>query len=375
MLSGVISSIFCGPILLIMDLVPRFLYESVCAVSMLLFGSVCDGFTILGCILGWAVSWGSEQGYYHVIMLPLIALGMEGGNFSVLGTYDSFCLCVPCAGVCFAIYISSAYHLSRQHGASALHPIDKIKCGGVQSDINNRDNGRDANIIASITGVQKDEVVQSAGAEGPGESCSLMGSSCQTISPETDKKSCSTSSSGYDHHLRQGMKGTTSNLLMGDYVEACYPYTLHNRWVLLSVRVSSAIAGGTILGYLGFQFDRSRLMLPPSCLAGHTGATADYQFRSSAYLPLPLTIMLAIMTARIEYIPSDTCPNLAVDSFIASESAVLPEGIASKLILLTGISALSGPTLIVTIVMTSFFLPFFMTLIIYSSKNKLSKRS
>lgn len=375
MLSGVIASIFCGPLILIMDLGPRFLYEIVCAISMMLFGSVCDGFTILGCILGWAVSWGSEQGYYHVIMLPLIALGMEGGNFSVLGTYDSFCLCVPCAGVCFAIYVSSAYHLSRQHGGSALHPIDKIKYSGVQNDTDNRDNGRDAHINASITEVKKDEFVQSAGAEGPGESSSLMSSSSQTDSPGTEKESCPTAIGGYDHHLRQGMKGTTSNLLMGDYVEACYPYTLHNRWVLLSVRVSSAIAGGMILGYLGFKVDRTRLMLPQSCLAGHTGTTADCQFRSSAYLPLPLTIMLAIMTAENEYIPSDTCPDLVVDNLIASESAVLPGGIASKLILLTGIKSLSGPTVIVIAVMTSFFLPFFMTLIIYRSKNKLSKRS
>lgn len=380
MLSGVTASIFCGPLILIMDLGPRFLYEIVCAVSMLLFGSVCDGFTTLGCILGWAVSWGSEQGYYHVIMLPLIALGMEGGMFSVLGTYDSFCLCVPCAGVCFAIYISSAYHLSRQHSTSALNPVDTSenisKCSGVQNDIKSSNNGRDAHINASIADVQKDEVVQSAvGTEGPSESCSLMSNSSQTVSPGTDKESCLTAIGGYDHHLRQGMKGTISNLLMGDYVEACYPYTLHNRWVLLSVRVSSAIAGGLILGYLGFQVDRFRLMLPPSCLAGHTGATADYQFRSSAYLPLPLTIMLAIMMARKEYIPSDTCPNLAVDEFIASESAVLPGGITSKLFLLTRIRALSGPMVIVIIVMVSFFLPFLMTLIIYSSKIKLRKRN
>ena len=376
MLSGVIASIFCGPITLIMDLGPRFLYESACAISMMLFGSVCDGFTILGCILGWAVSWGSEQGYYHVIMLPLIALGMEGGNFSVLGTYDSFCLCVPCAGVCFAIYISSAYHLSREHGASALNPIDTsaniLKCSAVKNDINSCNDCGDAHINASITEVK---VVQSLGTEGPGETCSLMSSSSQTILPETDKESGPTSTCGYDHHLRQGIKGTTSNLLMGDYVEACYPYTLHNRWVLLSVRVSSAIAGGMIMGYLGLQVDRTRLMLPPSCLAGHTGATADYQLRSSAYLPLPLTIMLAIITARSEYIPSDTCPNLAVNNLIASERAVLSGGITSKLLRLMGIRALNGPSVIAIIIMTSFFLPFFMTLIIYSSKNKLNKRS
>lgn len=376
MLSGVIASMFCGPLILIMDLGPRFLYESACAISMLLFGSVCDGFTMLGCILGWAVSWGSEQGYYHVIMLPLIALGMEGGNFSVLGTYDSFCLCVPCAGVCFAIYISSAYHLSRQHGTSALNPIDSSddisKCCGVQNDTNGSNNGRDAHINSSITEVDEVEVVQSVGTEGPGE---MMSNSSQTILPETDKECSPSSIGGYDHHLRQGMKGTTSNLLMGDYVEACYPYTLHNRWVLLSVRVSSAIAGGMILGYLGLQVDRTRLMLPPSCLAGYTGASADYQFRSSAYLPLPLTIIFAIMTARCEYVPSDTCPNLAVNNLIASESAVLPAGITSKLYLLTGIRALSGPTVVVITVMVSFFLPFLMTLIIYTSKNKLSKRT
>ena len=328
MLSGVLASTLCGPINLITDLGPKLMYECACALSMLLFGSVRDGFTIFGGILGWMVSWGSEQGYYHVIMLPLIALGMDGGNFSVLGTLDSFCLCVPCAGVCFAVYLLSAYPIPPR------------------------------------------QVVTS-------ENSSSISCRSKITSPQTNEKTSPhpVVIGGHNHHLRQGMKGTISNFFMGDYVEACYPYTLHNRWVLLSVRISTAIAGGLMLGYLGLQADRIQLMPPTSCLAASAGTTADYQLRSSAYLPLPLTILLATMsaTSRKDDIPYDSCLNLAVDNIIPSESIILTRGITAKLSHLTGVGVLSGPFVIFIIVFMSFFLPFFTTLIIYSSKG-LSKK-
>ena len=45
---------------------------------LLLFGVVAGG------VLGWASNWGSEHGYYHTVMLPLIALEMQRGSFAVL---------------------------------------------------------------------------------------------------------------------------------------------------------------------------------------------------------------------------------------------------------------------------------------------------
>ena len=376
MLSGLIASIFCGPITLITDLGPKFLYESACTISLLVFGSVCYGFTIFGCILGWVVSWGSEHGYYHVIMLPLIALGMEGGNFSVLGTFDSFCLCVPCAGVCFAIYVSSAYHLLPLHGANSPDPNYTSENVLLFGDANNDTSGKidigDVHINAHTTVKDNCNVVDSAGTEG---NCSSMSSSSQIISPQTNVEACHRLMGGYNHHLRQGIKGTISNLFMGDYVEACYPYTLHNRWILLSVRISTAIAGGLIIGYLGFQVDTTRLMLPMSCLATHSGTAANYLLRSSAYLPLPLTIILATMAAGNEQTLYDSCPNLAArNNIIAGENTLSTGGIGAKLSHLMGVRVMSGPSVIVVVVMMSFFVPFLTTLIIYSSK-KLKKLS
>ena len=116
-------------------------------------------------------------------------------------------------------------------------------------------------------------------------------------------------------------------------------------------------------------------MPPASCLAAYSGSSADYQLRSSAYLPLPLTILLATMraTTRNDDIPYDSCLNLAVDSITPSENMILTRGITAKLSHLTGVGDLSGQLVIFIIVFMSFFLPFFTTLIIYSSKG-LSKK-
>jgi len=48
---------------------------------LLLFGVVAGGG------LGLASNWGSENGYYHTVMLPLIALEMQRGSFAVLVSY------------------------------------------------------------------------------------------------------------------------------------------------------------------------------------------------------------------------------------------------------------------------------------------------
>ena len=43
---------------------------------------------IIGGLIGVLVSWGSENGYYHTIMLPLIALEMGFGDMSVVGAFE-----------------------------------------------------------------------------------------------------------------------------------------------------------------------------------------------------------------------------------------------------------------------------------------------
>ena len=45
---------------------------------LLLFGVVAGG------VLGLVSNWGSEHGYYHTVMLPLIALEMQRGSFALL---------------------------------------------------------------------------------------------------------------------------------------------------------------------------------------------------------------------------------------------------------------------------------------------------
>lgn len=65
---------------------------------------------LIGSIIGYYSSIGSEYGYYHTIMLPLIALDMQFGNFSLFGCYDLVTLCVPCCGVCGAIFVLSYFN-------------------------------------------------------------------------------------------------------------------------------------------------------------------------------------------------------------------------------------------------------------------------
>eukprot|EP01038_Epipyxis_sp_PR26KG_P008137 gene8137-11016_t len=52
----------------------------------------------LGGLCGYLISWGSENGYYHTIILPIIAFEMQNGEFGLFGAYDIICLCMPCAG-------------------------------------------------------------------------------------------------------------------------------------------------------------------------------------------------------------------------------------------------------------------------------------
>lgn len=138
---------------------------------------------MFGVLCGILTSWGSENGYYHTVMLPLIALEMGFGELSFFGAFDLVCLCMPCAGVCSAVYLKSLY-------------LPK------------------------------------------------------------DKK-----------HRQLGWKGLSSNLLFGDFVEACYPYTLSNPPLLSCIRFACALAGAIL--------------------------TCDGYVLATAYLPLPVSLMLS----------------------------------------------------------------------------------
>lgn len=62
---------------------------------------------IIGGLLGFLSSIGSEYGYYHTVMLPLIAMDMELGDFSIFGAFDLMTLCIPSGAICCAIYLLS----------------------------------------------------------------------------------------------------------------------------------------------------------------------------------------------------------------------------------------------------------------------------
>lgn len=138
----------------------------------------------LGALFGFLTSWGSENGYYHAIMLPIIAFEMRNANFAVAGAFDFVCLCAPCAGVCAAAY--------------------------------------------------------------------LLTKTTRNIS----------------HFSNLGWRGFKSNLIWGDFVEACYPFTLHSSALLWMVRLSCAAAGALLWG-----------------------ASTNFIF-GSAYLPFPLTVVI-----------------------------------------------------------------------------------
>ena len=133
---------------------------------------------LVGALLGYIISWGSEHGYYHSVMLPIIAFQMQAGELSAAGTFDLVCLCLPSAGVCLAVFLlasTNSYHLKDKEN-SAREDVDMLK--------------------------QK----------------------------------------------KIGWKGFQSNFLFGDFVEACYPYTLDRPYsVLLVIRIACMVAGSELL--------------------------------------------------------------------------------------------------------------------------------
>lgn len=61
---------------------------------------------VAGAGLGWATFFGSEHGAYHAIILPLIIVESEFGEFSFFGAMDLVCLVAVCAGLCGGTYLA-----------------------------------------------------------------------------------------------------------------------------------------------------------------------------------------------------------------------------------------------------------------------------
>jgi mannitol-specific phosphotransferase system IIBC component len=101
---------------------------------------------------------------------------------------------------------------------------------------------------------------------------------------------------------RLARRGLLSNLLLGDFVEACYPFTLPSTPLLAAVRTGASLAGA-VLFVRGV--DR--------CL-------------SSAYLPLPL----AMWAVRARGTSSD------VGTFIAALAVAFVVPFVAALIILRG---------------------------------------
>ena len=77
--------------------------------------------------------------------------------------------------------------------------------------------------------------------------------------------------SGAQHEAQASRRAVAINLLLGDYVEACYPYMARSQLVNAAAYLGAALAGATLLG----------------------ASTAPGLPSSSAYLPLPIAVGLS----------------------------------------------------------------------------------
>lgn len=114
-----------------------------------------------------------------------------------------------------------------------------------------------------------------------------------------------------DKHRRLGWKGFISNIFFGDFVEACYPYTLtggqySSLWLQRMVRFTSILVGG-ILGhgwFFGIMDHVTSLYVDGRCISD-SGCNAESKslfIRSSAYLPYPISYSLVSSETRFYFL-------------------------------------------------------------------------
>jgi len=145
----------------------------------------------------------------------------------VLGALDLVCLCVPSAAVCLAVWVLATLK-DRNRYSSGTDTAEENKCNTLPPT---------------------DDELTGVGDKGEGATGSRSG------------------------HKRLGWRGFVSAVLYGDFVEACYPYTLSDPALLVVVRVGSAVAGAVVV---------------------------SQGVRSSAYLPIPFALLLTGMSAHVD---------------------------------------------------------------------------
>jgi hypothetical protein len=189
-------------------------------VFLITTGIVC----LIGGLIGWMCSVGSESGYYHSVMLPLIAFEMARNNgFSMVGSYDAVCLCMPAAGVCLAVWCLSSI--------SCIRTITVENHEESKADLME---WRDA----------KGAIHSGSNSPRGGLGLRRGSGSIERVVPERVEARNQAIQVRCHRHL--GWKGFVSNIIMGDFVEACYPYTLASEFYEVDVTEKVLLADAAV---------------------------------------------------------------------------------------------------------------------------------
>eukprot|EP01041_Mallomonas_annulata_P009313 gene9313-19334_t len=215
-----------------------------------------------GALSGWLVSWGSEKGYYHLLILPLILIEMERADLSVFGTLDLVCLCVPSSAVCAAVWCLAVMYrkdkkdtkdTTSNSTSASITPLKALSNASVQTSTESTSNSP-----SSTSTIPTSTSLPSSG---------------EYISTSNKQLKSSSKVQHYDTHIRVGRRGFVSGFFQGDFVEACYPYTQKHFLLLIIIRLCCAYAGVIII---------------------------TMKIKSSAYLPVPLGILISMVDSDME---------------------------------------------------------------------------
>mmetsp|Transcript_18996 Transcript_18996/g.28697 ORF Transcript_18996/g.28697 Transcript_18996/m.28697 type:complete len:708 (+) Transcript_18996:57-2180(+) len=261
--------------------------------------------SILAPLVGIAMSYGCrEKGWYHAYFLPLIALEHEHGQLSTLGTLDCLCLCVTGAGVNAAQVLlprrvtTSAYLSGKGGRIKRAMVSEKLVPPSTTNTMNMHQqqytSGSNLEPLASITNdntrrhidwlsppqVTNDHLQPADGLRTSGISInnpSVGGNLGGTISleqahptnarlwPAPEQRATADLA-----RLELARRGFAINIGCGDYIEACHPFLLADPALDLATYFACALAAILCVGA-----------------------------RSSAYLPLPISIIIADQPMRL----------------------------------------------------------------------------
>ena len=225
------------------------------------------------------------------------------------GSVDLACLCMPCAGVCGAVYLlhitaagsGTGSSNSSGGGGGGDGASEGRAARGRERAGSSADRGR-----STSTSTRRRDASSTRKAPSPSprrrRSASASGSAASSDAASAAPAAATSSALRAGNAARLARRGLLSNLLLGDFVEACYPFTLPSTPLLAAVRTGASLAGA-VLFVRGV--DR--------CL-------------SSAYLPLPL----AMWAVRARGTSSD------VGTFIAALAVAFVVPFVAALIILRG---------------------------------------